>query len=66
MYIHLDTISKLGPVMIKGDPHAQNGNGKILAAIIKRNALSVINNSEDKCGGKITLRQDRKKASLIL
>ena len=66
VYIQMDAISKLGPGMIKGDPHAQSGNGKILSAIIKRNALSVINKSEDKYGGKITLRQDKKKASLIL
>ena len=51
---------KLGPDMIKGDPHAQSDSGKILAAIIKRNALSVINNSEDKCKGKITRKGNTK------
>ena len=39
VYIQMDANSKLGPDMIKGDPHAQSDNGKILAAIIKRNAL---------------------------
>ena len=33
---------------------------KILAAIIKRNALSVINNSENKCKGKITRKRSTK------
>ena len=68
VYIQMDANSKLGPDMIKGDPHAQSDNGKILSAIIKRNALSVINNSEDKCRGKITRKRNtktRKEESII-
>ena len=49
--------SKLGPDIIKGDPHAQSDNGKILAGIVKRNALYVMNNSDMKCKGKITRRR---------
>ena len=56
----MDANSKLGPDMIKGDPHAQSDNGKILSAIIKRNALCVINSSEDKCKGKITRKRSTK------
>ena len=57
VYIQMDANSKLGPDIIKGDPHEQSGNGKLLAAIIKRNALIVMNNSEQKCKGKITRRR---------
>ena len=54
--------------MIQGDPHAQSGNGKILAGIIQRNALFVVNNSEEKCVGKLTRQRStkkRKEASII-
>ena len=44
VYIQMDANSKLGPAMIKGDPHAQSDSGKTLTAIIKRNALCVVNN----------------------
>ena len=57
VYIQMDANSKLGPDIIKGDPHEQSENGKLLAAIIKRNALIVMNNSEQKCKGKITRRR---------
>ena len=40
----MDANSKLVPNIIEGDPHSQSGNGKILAGIIQRNALIVINN----------------------
>ena len=56
----MDAHSKLGPHMIKGDPHAQSDNGKILEGIIKRNALSVINNSQTKCIGKLTRKRNTK------
>ena len=39
--------------IIKGDPHKQTENGKILAAIIKRNAMIVMNSVESKCIRKI-------------
>ena len=37
-------------------------NGKLLAGIIKRNALLVMNNSETKCKGKITRRRTTRKS----
>ena len=48
----MDANSKLGLELVKGDPHKQSENGKILEGIIKRNALIVMNNSEEKCKGK--------------
>ena len=57
----MDGNSKLGPDIIRGDPHAQTDNGKILAGIIERNALCVINNSSGKCKGKITRRRVTKR-----
>ena len=53
----MDANSKLGPDIIKGDPHCQSENGKLLAAIIKRHVLVVMNSSEKKCTGKITRRR---------
>ena len=47
-------IAKLGPELVKGDPHKQSENEKILEGIIRRNALIVMNDSEDKCKGTIT------------
>ena len=44
VYIQMDANSKLGPAMIKSDPHAQSDSGKTLTAIIKRNALCLGNN----------------------
>ena len=44
VYIQMDANSKLGPAMMKGDTHAQSDNGKILTAILKQNALFVVNN----------------------
>ena len=46
VYIQMDANSKLGPQIIEGDPHEQSENGKILAGIIDRHALSVINGSK--------------------
>jgi hypothetical protein len=57
----MDGNSKLGPDIIRGDPHTQTDNGKILAGIIERNALCVINNSSAKCKGKITKRRVTKR-----
>ena len=68
VYIQIDAISKLGPDMIKGDPHAQRENGKILEGIIKRNVLSVINNSQTKCIGQLTRKgntKQRREESII-
>ena len=52
--IQMDANSKLGPKVIKGDPHNESENGKLLNDIINRNALVVINAQEKKCSGKIT------------
>ena len=63
----MDANSKLGPNIVKGDPHAQSNNGKILAGILERNDLTVINSLE-KCKGKITrqrLTKNKKKESII-
>ena len=68
VYIQFNTNSKLGPTLIQGDPHAQSGNCKILAGIIQRNTLFVVNNSEEKCVGKLTRQRStkkRKEASII-
>ena len=54
IYIQMDANSKLGPNIIEGDPHKQSDNGKILANILKRNALIVMNGIKTKCSGIIT------------
>ena len=59
--IQMDANSKLGPHVIKGDPHSQSDNGKILNDIIERNALVVINADQSKCSGKITRRRNTAK-----
>ena len=58
--IEMDANSKLGPTLIKGDPHKQSENGKILAEIIERNSL-VVMNGDAKCKGRITRRRITKK-----
>ena len=57
IFIEMDANSKLGEHVIKGDPHKQSNNGKMLHEIIKRNALVVMNGEESKCNGKITRRR---------
>ena len=69
VYIQLDANSKLGPTFIQGDPHAQSDNGKILAGIIQRNAMCVVNSLKEKCVGKYTRQRStkkRKEASIII
>ena len=39
----MDANAKLGQQYIKGDPHSQSDNGKLLAEIINRHALCVVN-----------------------
>ena len=58
--IQMDANSKLGPEIIKGDPHNQTPNGKLLAQIVKRNELKVINGIQSKCKGLITRRRETK------
>lgn len=57
IFIEIDANSKLGENVIKGDPHRQSNNGKMLHEIIQRNALVVMNGEESKCIGKITRRR---------
>ena len=55
-----DANAKLGPELLSNDPHPISENGKLLAAMIKRQNLCIINNS-DKCqGGPITRRRKLK------
>ena len=49
IFIELDANSKLGPGIIPQDPHNQTPNGRILAGIIERHALVVINGVVNKC-----------------
>ena len=55
--IQMDANSKLGPQIIKGDPHSQTDNGKILSEVINRNALVVMNSVQEKCTGVITRKR---------
>ena len=55
--IQLDANSKLGKDMIPGDPHDQTPNGAALAAIVKRNALTVGNSLGNRVKGLITRRR---------
>ena len=57
VFIEMDANSKLGENIINGDPHKQSDNGKMLAEILQRNALVVINGLETKCHGRITRRR---------
>ena len=50
----MDPNAKLGQQYIKGDPHSQSDNGKLLAEIINRHALCVVNSLEQKAKGLIT------------
>ena len=52
--ICMDANSKLGPNYIKGDPHSQSQNGKLLAGILDRHALIVLNSLKEKSTGIIT------------
>ena len=49
-----DANSKLGPLHIPGDPHAQSENGKIVQGIMERHALTVGNGIKGKVKGVIT------------
>ena len=63
VYIQFDANSKLGPDVIKGDPHTESENGKILNAIRRKNALVVMNSIQNKCNGLITRRRVTKKVN---
>ena len=51
--MELDANSKLGPMIISGDPHPQSKNGKLLEDLVNDNDLVVVNGL-DICQGKIT------------
>ena len=50
----MDANSKLGLHYIEGDPHGQSKNGKLLADILDRHALIVLNGLPEKRTGIIT------------
>ena len=52
--ICMDANSKIGPEYIKEDPHSQLKNCKLLANILDRHALIVVNGLNQKCRGVIT------------
>ena len=53
----MDANSKLGEEFIKNNPHSQSQNGRILARIIRRHALIVVNGLSDKCCGVVTRKR---------
>ena len=55
-----DSNSKLGNEMIKNDPHPMSENGKLLANMISRQNLIIINNSEHCKGGPVTRQRNVK------
>ena len=54
MIIAMDANAKLGPTFIAHDPYEQSANGKLLAGIIERHALCVVNGLGEKTKGLIT------------
>ena len=57
IYIQMDANSKLGKDILKTDVHEQTANGAALAAIVTRNALTVVNSLRDRVKGVITRRR---------
>ena len=49
-----DANAKLGNTIIPNDPHPMSENGKLLSAMISRQSLTIVNNSEMCKGGPIT------------
>ena len=60
MIIEMDANAKLGLNYIPGDPHEITPNGKLLAGIVERQHLVVVNGSKV-CKGKITRRRVARK-----
>ena len=54
--IQMDANAKLGPDVVKGDPHPRSENGELLLGVIERNNL-VVCNAQDICKGVITRRR---------
>ena len=61
--VQMDANAKLGPDYVKDDPKSMSGNGKVLAGIMKRHVLIVINGLQDKCNG--TIMRQRKTTNYI-
>ena len=55
--IQMDANSKLGKNIHPLDPKDQSPNGAVLASIVERNDLIVVNTLQDKCKGVITRRR---------
>ena len=63
-----DANAKLGAGIIPNDPNPVSENGKLLYAMIERQKLSIINNSDKCTGGPITrcrTTKDKKEAACI-
>ena len=58
--IQMDANAKLGSTYIKGDPNKITGNGNILAGIVNRHAMVVVNGLTKKCTGTITRQRTTK------
>ena len=52
-----DANAKLGSEWIKDDPHETSGNGHLLAGMIRRQNMCIINASDKCVGGPITRRR---------
>ena len=52
-----DANAKLGPEMIPNDPHKMSDNGRLLAGMIERQSLSVVNASRKCIGGPVTRKR---------
>ena len=49
-----DANAKLGPEFISGDPHPMSENGQLLASMVERQDLQIVNSSTKCSGGPIT------------
>ena len=55
--IAMDANSKLGPEIIPSDPHQITPNGQILAGIVSRHGMVVVNGLKNKCEGTVTRKR---------
>ena len=55
--IEMDSNSKLGTEWIPADPHPQSPNGRLLAGVLERHGMVVVNGIIDKCVGVITRKR---------
>ena len=55
--IAMDANSKLGPELIPNDPNERTPNGQILADIMLRHGLAVVNGMQNKCEGTVTRKR---------